>query len=93
VKFKKDPATGAMYLRLREGAAPFDPDRLPEGFVEETLELDEGVYLDLDKEGYVIGLEILSLEEWGEFLDKHPEGVEIPERVEDPTTFKLAPLN
>ena len=86
MNIKKDRATGALYIRIREGTI-YDPDRLPEGLVEETLELAEGVYLDIDKDGWVIGLEVLSLEELGAFLDRHPGGVEIPDRVENPATF------
>lgn len=90
MNLKKDRTTGSLYLRYRKGVIS-DPDRLPEGLVEETLELDEGVYMDLDKDRYVIGVEFLSLEEFGDFLEKHPEGVEIPDRVEDPAHFRLSP--
>lgn len=89
MRFKKDRTTGSLYLRYREGVI-HDPDRPPEGLVEETLEIGEGVYVDLDKDGYVIGVEILSLGELGDFLDKHPEGIEIPDRIENPAHFHLS---
>ncbi len=90
MNLKKDGVTGSLYLRYREGVIR-DPGCLPEGLVEESLELDEGVYMDLDKDGFVIGIEFLSLEEFGAFLDKHPDGVDIPDRVEDPAHFRLSP--
>lgn len=70
-----DAATLATYMRLAEGE------------VAETIELDEGIYLDLDSTGKVLGLEFLTPEELTEFLLNNPDGLEIPERVEDPEEF------
>jgi uncharacterized protein YuzE len=70
VKFKRDPRSGAVYLRLREPS--------PEG-VFETLVVDEGVYMDVDEDGFVIGIEFLSLEDFGEYIEAFPGGWEVPE--------------
>lgn len=89
---RRDPTYGTLYLRFREGATGYgDPDQLPEGLVEDSLELDEGVYLDVDERGQVIGIEFETLTSFEEFLKRHPEGVDIPDRVEDATSFHLDP--
>ena len=52
MKFRYDPQSGALYIRLRDGR------------VDETLPVSEGFYLDIDDEGRVLGAEFLSLEEF-----------------------------
>lgn len=70
MNIKIDPETGVLYLRLKglDGVA---------GLVEETKEVEEGVYLDLDAEGKPVGMEFLSMEDFEAFLRKYPEGIEI----------------
>jgi len=51
--------------------------RLREGEIEETIPLAEpgfGAPVDVDWEGYVLGVELLSLEEFGELLARRLEG-------------------
>src|SRR3712207_2819972 len=53
MRFRHDPTSGALYLRLREGE------------IAETLELPTpGAYVDIDEAGNVMGLEFLSLQEF-----------------------------
>jgi uncharacterized protein YuzE len=76
MRFKYDPISRAGYIRLRAGR------------YEESVEIAPGCYLDIDEEGTVLGLEFLSLEELTEFM-KRADGIELPERIEDPETFSL----
>jgi uncharacterized protein YuzE len=80
VKLRYDTVSGALYMRIREGQ------------IEETLELAEpgfGAYMDIDREGNVLGLEFLSLHEFAELITRSGGALEIPERVEDPASFSL----
>jgi uncharacterized protein YuzE len=67
VKFRYDPQSGALYIRLRAGQ------------IYETLELAEGAYLNIDIEGRVLGAVFLSLEDFAEFASRQGKvGVELP---------------
>lgn len=79
MKFRYDPQSGALYVRLREGR------------VDETLPLAEGVYFDIDAEGRVLGAEFLSLEEFAEWASQEGIEVQLPDRIEDPNSFHLNP--
>lgn len=79
MKFRYDPQSGALYVRLREGR------------VDETLPLAEGVYFDIDAEGRVLGAEFLSLEEFAEWASQEGIEVQLPDRIEDPNSFRLNP--
>lgn len=57
----------------------------------ESIELSEGAYLDIAEDGYVIGIEFVTLSDFEEFLKEHPEGLDIPDRIEDPAAFHLHP--
>ncbi len=89
MNIKKDPQTGVIYLRLRPGRST-DQEGVVRGLVEETLEVEDGVYLDLDDEGRTIGMEFLTIANFNSFLDKYPEGIEILDRVEDRSTIPLS---
>jgi uncharacterized protein YuzE len=76
---KEDVAAGAVYMKLRDGE------------VAETVEVsDADAYVDLDADGYVLGIEFLSLEEFQHAMQT-AHGLEIPERIEDPADFHLLP--
>lgn len=79
MKIRHDKESGAIYIRLRDGQ------------VADTLELDEGAYLDVDADGYVLGAEFLSLEEMAETADRLGGMMDLPDRVEDPENFHLSP--
>lgn len=67
-----DPESDALYIRLREGE------------YEETLDLGNpgaGVNVDIDREGYVLGLEFLSTKEYAEVIAKHGGELVVPERI------------
>ncbi len=76
-----DPESSAFSIRVRSGE------------YEETLPLAEpgfGASVDIDREGNVLGLEFLSFAEYAELLSRHGGVLDLPERVEDPTSFRLA---
>ena len=76
---KHDIPAGAVYMKLRDGE------------VAETVEVaDADAYVDLDVEGYVLGIEFLSLDEFHHFIQAS-SGLRIPERIEDPADFHLSP--
>ena len=77
MRFRYDPESGALYVRVREGD------------IEETLDLGSGAYLDIDRDGNVVGAEFLSLEEFTEIVEAHDGVLNLPERVEDPEAFRL----
>ena len=75
--FTFDPESGAIYVTLREGT------------VDDTIEIAEGAYLDIDAENRVLGAEFLSQEEFAEILEKYA-GINLPDRIEDPEHFHLS---
>ena len=78
MKFRYDPQSGALYIRLRAGQ------------IYETLELAEGAYLNIDIEGPVLGAVFLSLEDFAEFASRQRKvGVELPSHLPDPDSFQL----
>ncbi len=75
---KEDIAAGAVYMKLRDGE------------VAETVEVEDAdAYVDLDAEGYVLGIEFLSLEEFYGAM-RAANGLNIPERVEEAADFRLS---
>ncbi len=71
-RFEHDPESGAWYVRLKEGE------------MEETIPLAEpgfGASVDVDREGYVLGVEFLSLEEFTELVARFGGSLGPPERV------------
>jgi uncharacterized protein YuzE len=77
MRIKFDPASGAFYIRLRDGD-PF-----------EALELGPGAYVHIDEHGTILQLEFLSLEEFAEFT---AGGLEVPDRIEDPANWEPSEL-
>ena len=78
-----DPTVDALSLSGRSGV------------YSETLSLNlEGVdlNLDLDAEGYVLQLEVLSATRLLELIGRRGGRFVIPERIEDPETFSVAAL-
>jgi uncharacterized protein YuzE len=78
MNIKKDPETGVLYLRIKgsEGAP---------GLVDQTVEVEEGAYLDLDAEMKPVGMEFLDIEDFEAFLEKYPDGIEILDPNTEPS--------
>jgi len=78
VKLRYDPESGALYVRVKEGA------------IEETVQHADGVYLDIDAGGRVIGAEFLTLKELAEVITAEGGRWELPERIEDPDSYEAS---
>lgn len=68
MRIERDAQHDVLYIELREGEA------------ERTVDLDDGVHMDLDDEGRVLGVEFLSLGAFERYLERHNGQVDIPER-------------
>lgn len=74
MRFEHDSESGAWYVRLREGE------------IEETIPLAEpgfGASVDVDREGYVLGVEFLSLQEFTELVARFGGSLDLPERIKE----------
>lgn len=75
-----DPESGAGYIRLRDGQ--YAETIHPTG--------GEGFGVDVDPEGYVLGVEFLSFAEYAEVIARSGGALMLPERIEgDPHDFDL----
>lgn len=83
MRFELDTEVNALYIYLR--------GEIPDGGVAQTIELREGVNLDLDAEGYTLGLEFVEAGDFYQFLQDRGGGLDIPECIEDPSSFYLSP--
>ena len=61
MKVKKDLKLDVAYIQLRKGR------------VSETIELRPGILFDLDKNGEVVGIEVMSLEKLAPLLNEDPK--------------------
>jgi uncharacterized protein YuzE len=68
VRFEFDNEADALYIRINEGR------------VERTIELEEGVYADLDAENRPLGLEFVALAAFDGWMRRHGTLI-VPERV------------
>ena len=78
-----DPEADALYVSLRDAPA------------EDAVEIEEGVTVDLDTDGHIIGLEVLDAREriGGDPLDNVSLVRLLPDPVEtDESTMSLPPL-
>lgn len=82
MRFELDTEVNALYIYFRE---------IGEGEVARTLEVAEGVNLDLDKDGNTLGLEFVEASDFYRFLEARGGGLSIPDRIEDPEHFHLSP--
>ncbi len=78
MKLRYDPESGALYVRIKEGT------------IEETVQHSDGVYLDVDAGGHVIGAEFLTLEELAEAITAEGGRWELPERIENPDSYEAS---
>ncbi len=74
MRFEFDSEADALYIRINEGP------------VERTIELEEGVYADLDAESRPLGLEFIALAAFDEWMRRHGT-LNVPERVEGRESF------
>lgn len=82
MRFELDTEVNALYIYLR--------GPIPDGVVAQTIELRDGVNLDLDAEGRTLGLEFVDAGDFYRFLEDRGGDLDIPERIEDPEHFHLA---
>lgn len=71
MKIELDHDVDALYLRLHSGV------------VSRTVELTDGVYVDLDESGLVLGVEFLSVQDFTRVVGAHDGLLEIPERFDE----------
>jgi uncharacterized protein YuzE len=74
VKFEFDSDADALYIRVNEGK------------VDRTIELEEGVYADLDAAGRPLGLEFIALAAFNVWMKRHGT-LNVPERATGPESF------
>lgn len=74
MRFELDTEVNALYIYFRE---------IPDGGAARTIEIEDGVNLDVDSEGYILGLEFVEADDLPGFLERHGGFLDIPERVED----------
>jgi uncharacterized protein YuzE len=76
VRFTFDKEANALYVCLRG--------------VAETIEIEDGINLDIDSEGFVPGMEFVYADDFLRFIERRGGGLDIPERVENAENFSLA---
>jgi uncharacterized protein YuzE len=81
MRFELDTEVNALYIYFRE-IAP--------GAVARTIELEEGVNLDVDDQGRVLGLEFVDAGDFYGFIERRGGEIDIPERAEDIKGLSLA---
>jgi uncharacterized protein YuzE len=72
-----DGEADALYVYARE---------ILDGAVSRQLRLQAGVYVDVDKENRILGVEFLSLKLFSRYLIEHG-GLELPERYAGPESL------
>lgn len=71
MRISHDRESGALYIKIREG----QPDHA-EDFSEKA-----DVYVDVDAEGNVLGLEALSFEDLAQAIEERGGKLEVPEKI------------
>jgi uncharacterized protein YuzE len=74
VRFEFDSEADALYIRLKYGR------------VERTIELEEGIYADLDAEDRPLGLEFVTLAAFDERMKRYGT-LNVPQRVTGRDSF------
>lgn len=83
MRIELDIEANALYLYIR--------DEIQDGEAVRTLEVEDGVYLDLDTENRPLGLEFINADDFQGFLKRHGGCIEIPAVVEDIDSLQLSP--
>jgi uncharacterized protein YuzE len=81
LRIEHDAEVNALYIYLQE---------IPAGGVARTIELEDGVNLDVDEEGNTIGLEFVEADEFYRVIDRNGGELDIPLSVEEARDFALA---
>lgn len=76
MRFELDSEVNALYIYLRG-------ETIPDGGVARTIEVEDGVNLDIDSEGLVLGMEFIDADDFPRFLQRHGGRLDVPEREED----------
>ncbi len=71
MKISHDRASGALYIKLRDGK----PDHA------EDFSKGADVYADVDAEGNVLGLEALSFEDLAQAIQERGGTLDVPEKI------------
>ncbi len=74
MRFELDTEVNALYIYLRE---------IPDAGVARTIELSEGVNLDVDAEGRTLGVEFVDTDLFYKYLADHGGEFNVPEHAED----------
>lgn len=75
MRIELDRNANALYLYIR--------DEIQDGEATRTLEIEEGVYLDLDSNNRPLGLEFVHADDFKAFLERRGGRIHIPDVVED----------
>jgi len=82
MRIELDMEANTLYLYIR--------DEIEDGEAVRTLELEEGVYLDLDTHNRPLGLEFVRADAFQDFLKRHGGRISIPTVVEDLGSLRLS---
>lgn len=74
MRISHDKESGALYIKIREGKLDHAED-----FSERA-----DVYLDVDADGNVLGLEALSFEDLAQAITEHGGKLDVPEKIGAP---------
>ncbi len=74
MRISHDKESGALYIKIRDGA------------YSHTEDFSEGadVYVDVDAEGNVLGLEALSFEDLAQAVEERGGKLDVPEKIGAP---------
>ena len=84
MRIELDTKANALYLYIR--------DEIRDGEAVRTLEVEEGVYLDLDADNHPLGLEFVHADSFQDFLKRHGGRIEIPAVVENLDSLQFSPV-
>lgn len=82
MRFEYDKEVNALYIYIRE---------IPDGAVARQIELQEGVYLDADKDGRTFGMEFLDIENFLHWLARNDGDAAIPRHISEVGARGLTP--
>jgi len=82
MRIELDTEANTLYLYIR--------DEILDGEAVRTLEVEDGVYLDLDSENRPLGLEFVHADDFQDFLKRHGGRVQIPDVVENLESLRFS---